>query len=181
MRCYGGLLTTAMTTSRRVVWSLAGDSLSRRGTSDEYRSLSRNSCNGCLQPTRHSSAPPPQGKGNRISLRRSIASIPATRLHLCQQSGSRPAIELQPVALLIFAEGGARQHPGLAVDLVVIIAARGEDALHAVEIGSGKLRDLAPRGCERPRVENAVGQMADKQNIQIGEIVFLDGEVVLRC
>ena len=53
-------------------------------------------------------------------------SIAAARLHLRQQRRGRPAIELEPVALLIFAERRAREHSGLAVDLVVIIALRGQ-------------------------------------------------------
>src|SRR5208282_2437329 len=72
-----------------------------------------------------------------------------------------------------------RQHGGLAVDLVVVIAAVGENFLHAVEIAGGKLRDLAPRRLERQRVADAIAEMADKPNIEIGEIVLLDDEIVL--
>ncbi len=68
---------------------------------------------------------------------------------LLQHRRGRPAIDLEPVALLIIAERGAGQHAGFAVDLVVVIAARGEDLLHAVEIGGRQLRDLAPWRLER--------------------------------
>src|ERR1700691_3079430 len=49
------------------------------------------------------------------------------RLHLRKHRGARPTIDLEPVAFLISAERSARQHPGFAVDLVVVIAARGEN------------------------------------------------------
>ena len=40
--------------------------------------------------------------------------------------------------------------------------------------------DLAPRLRERARAGDAVGEMADEQHIEIGEIVVLQGEVVRR-
>src|ERR1700722_13669959 len=87
-------------------------------------------------------------------------SVPLRSLHMRKQRRRRPAIELESIVLLIIAERGARFHPGLAVDLVVVIAARGEDFLHAVEIAGGKLRDFAPRRLERPRIGNAIAEMA---------------------
>src|ERR1700722_982615 len=104
--------------------------------------------------------------------------ILARRLHVSEHRGGRPAIDLQAVLLLIGAERGARQHPGLAVDLVMIVAARGEDFLHAVEIAGRQLRDLAPWRLERARVEDAVAQVTDKQHVEIGEIVLLDREII---
>jgi hypothetical protein len=62
-------------------------------------------------------------------------SAPA-HLHLPQDRRRRPAIDLESILLLIVAERCARQHAGVAVDLVVIKAPRGEDLLHADEIGS---------------------------------------------
>src|ERR1700691_3432617 len=96
-----------------------------------------------------------------------------------EQRRRRPAIDLESVALLIVTERGARLHPGLAVDLVVVVAARGENFLHAVEIAGGKLRDVAPRRLERPRIDDAIAEMPDEQNVEVGEIVFLDEEIVL--
>ena len=65
-------------------------------------------------------------------VRGGAAQISARR---CSDCG-RPAIDLESILLLIVAERRARQHAGVAVDLVVIKAPRGEDLLHAVEIGS---------------------------------------------
>src|ERR1700722_5183548 len=104
--------------------------------------------------------------------------ILACRLHVREHRGGRPAIDLQAIALLISAERGARQHAGLAVDLVMIVAAIGQDFLHAVEIAGRQLRDLAPRCLERTRLKHAVAQVTDKQHVEIGEIVLLDREVI---
>ena len=46
--------------------------------------------------------------------------------HVVEHRRRRPAIKLEGICLLIGAERGARLHPGLAVDLVVIEAARRE-------------------------------------------------------
>src|SRR5262249_10707751 len=86
------------------------------------------------------------GAGQKIQKIRS--PLPPTCLHLLQHGGGRPAIELEVVALLIGAERRAGQHAGLAIDLVVVIAARREHFLHADEIGRRQLRDLAPRRLE---------------------------------
>ena len=89
-------------------------------------------------------------------------SIPFTRLHLLQHRGSRPAIDLQPVALLIIAKRRARQHAGLAVDLVMIVAALGQNLLHAIKIAGRQLCDLAPWRLERPRIGDAIRKMTNK-------------------
>src|SRR5690348_10442844 len=89
-----------------------------------------------------------------------------------------PAIKFQSIAFLILAERGAREHAGFAVDLVVIIATRGEQLLHAIEICSRQLHDIAPRCFEWPRVGEAIAQMADEQHIKIGKIIFLDRKIV---
>src|SRR6516164_3728038 len=107
-----------------------------------------------------------------------FALAPA-RLHLPEHRRSRPAIDFKPVALLIFAERGARQHAGLAVDLVVVITARGEKPLHPIEIDGRQLHEARPRRFERPRLADAIAQMPDKQDVEIGKIVFLDGKIIL--
>ena len=84
-------------------------------------------------------------------------------LHPRQHRGGRPAVDLESLALLILAKRGAGLHAGFAVDLVMVIAAGGEDLLHPVEIAGGKLRDLAPWRLEWPRIENAVAEMTDEQ------------------
>src|ERR1700733_2560459 len=105
--------------------------------------------------------------------------ILARRLHVREHRGGRPAIDLQAIALLIGAERSTRQHAGLAVDLVMIVAALGQDFLHTVEIAGWQLRDLAPRRLERARIEHAVAQVTDKQHVEIGKIVLLEREIVV--
>src|SRR5262245_23490324 len=107
-----------------------------------------------------------------------FALTPA-RLHLAEHRRSRPAIDFKPVAFLIFAERGARQHASLAVDLVVVVTARGEKPLHPIEIDGRQLHEARPRRFERPRLADAIAQMPDKQDVEIGEIVFLDGKIIL--
>src|SRR5208283_3230466 len=55
--------------------------------------------------------------------------------HVVEHRGARPAIELEAVRLLVGAERGARFHAGLAVDLVLVEAAGGENVLHRLDVG----------------------------------------------
>src|SRR5262245_29123780 len=100
--------------------------------------------------------------------------------HVVEQGWRRPAVQLEAIGLLIGAKRRARQHAGLAVELVRIEAELGEPALHRLHVGGAQLRGLAPRRLERFWIENAVAQVADEQHIKIGEIVVLDHEVILR-
>ena len=52
--------------------------------------------------------------------------------------------------------------------------------LHRFDRRRAQLGRGRPRCRKRLRTDHAVGEMADEQDIQIGEIVFLDDEVVLR-
>src|SRR5215468_2747749 len=100
--------------------------------------------------------------------------------HVVEQGRRRPAVQLQAIGLLVGAKRRARQHAGLAVELVGIEAEFGEPALHRLDVGGAQLRGLAPRRLERARIEHAVAQVADEQHIEVGEIVVLDDVVVLR-
>ena len=99
--------------------------------------------------------------------------------HVLEHRGGRPAIDLEAVGLLIVPERGAREHAGLAVDLVLVEPELGERVLHALDLRALELRVLAPRRLERPRIADAVAQVPDEQHVEIGEIVFLDHEVVV--
>src|ERR1700693_3288548 len=77
-------------------------------------------------------------RGDR-SLSCACAALPCLRrgrmaAHVGKDRGRRPAIELYAVCFLIGAERGPRLHAGLAVDLVLIEAARSEDVLHRLDI-----------------------------------------------
>src|SRR4051812_47217529 len=98
---------------------------------------------------------------------------------MLQRRSSRPAIERELFRLLIGAEREPRLHPGLAVELVVVEAEGGEALLHLLELRSAQLHHRLPRRLERPRVRDAVGEMADEQHIEVGKIVFLDDKVVV--
>ena len=58
--------------------------------------------------------------------------------------------------------------------------AHGAHIQTAIDLFGAELRVLAPWLLERPRINDAVAEMADEQHIEIGEIVFLDDEVILR-
>src|SRR5262245_44756468 len=100
--------------------------------------------------------------------------------HVIEHGAGRPAIELEPVRLLIRAEGGPRHHAGLAVDLVGIERARREVTLDRLDLFRPQLRSLAPRVSKRPRAPDPVGEIADKQNVQVREIVVLEHVIVLQ-
>ncbi len=104
----------------------------------------------------------------------------ARRAHMVEHFGRRPAIDMQPIGLLIRAERGAGFHAGLAVDLVAVDAQFRQPLLHAFDVGGFHLHNLAPRCLKWPWIGNPVGHMADEENVQVREIVFLDDEVVLR-
>src|SRR5688500_2167590 len=91
--------------------------------------------------------------------------LSALSAHMREDLGSRPAIELQAVGLLIGAERGARQHAGLAIDLVAIEPELGHAALHRFDLRGAELRRLAPGRLERPRIGDAVAEMADEQHV----------------
>src|SRR5262249_8666349 len=65
-------------------------------------------------------------------------------LHVLEHRRGRPAIDLEPVRLLIGSERRAREHAGLAVDLVLVEAELGERALHRLDLRGAQLRVLAP-------------------------------------
>src|SRR5262249_52150183 len=130
----------------------------------------------------------PGGSSTRrvFACRDGVAITPAAGLVLCRLSlpaidaGRRgPAIDLEPVRLLIGAKCRAREHAGLAVDLVLVHAELGERTLHRLDLRGAQLRVLAPWRFERARVADALAQMADEQHVEIGEIVFLDDVVIL--
>src|SRR5262247_807770 len=94
--------------------------------------------------------------------------------HVVEHRRGRPAVDLDAVGLLISAERRAREHAGLAVDLVLVEAELGERALHALDLRRAQLRVLAPWRLERTRIVDALAQVAYEQHVEIGEIVFLD-------
>src|SRR5438128_7888928 len=100
-------------------------------------------------------------------------------LHVVEHRRGRPAIDLEPVRLLVGAERRAREHAGLAVDLVLVEAELGEGTLHRLDLGGAQLRVLAPRRLEPTRIGDALAQMADEQHVEIGKVVFLDDVIVL--
>src|SRR5262249_47792143 len=100
--------------------------------------------------------------------------------HVVEHGGGRAAIQFLAPWPLVRARRRTGQHAGLAVELVAIEAEVGEPALHRLDLCGAQLRGLAPRRLERPRIENAVAQVADEQHIEVGEIVILDDVVVLR-
>src|SRR3954447_7647182 len=102
------------------------------------------------------------------------------RLDRAQHLFARPAIDLEACGLLVGAERSARLHARLAVDLVLVEPRAREPALHRLDIPGSQLLRGRPRRRERLRARHAVGEMADEQHVEIGEIVFLDDEVVLR-
>src|SRR5581483_2914881 len=57
-------------------------------------------------------------------------------VHVVEDGSARPAIEFQTARLLIAADRGAGQHPGLAVDLVAVNPQRGEPALHLLDVAA---------------------------------------------
>src|SRR5262249_23850169 len=100
-------------------------------------------------------------------------------LHVVEHRRGRPAIDLEPVRLLISAERRAREHAGLAVDLVLVEAELGERALHGLDLRGAQLRVLAPWRLEPTRIVDALAQMYDELHVEIGKIVFLDDVIVL--
>src|SRR5262249_35638341 len=86
-------------------------------------------------------------------------------LHVVEHRRGRPAIDLEPVRLLIGAERRAREHAGLAVYLVLVEAELGEGALHRLDLGGAQLGVLAPRRLEPTRIGDALAQMADEQYV----------------
>src|SRR6516162_4480951 len=108
-----------------------------------------------------------------------LAGVPPPRRpstvcsHMAKHSGSRPAVDLQAVLLLIGAERRARLHAGLAVDLVLIEALRGQRLLHRLDIGGAHDRGLAPRRLKPAGIADAVAHMPDEQHVKVGEIVLL--------
>src|SRR5262245_16052025 len=107
----------------------------------------------------------------------SIAAV--LLLHMLEHGRGRPAIDLQAIGLLIGAERRAREHAGLAVDLVLVEPGAGERLLHYFDIAGLELRVLAPGRLEAARIADALAQMADEQHIEIGEVIVLDHVVVL--
>src|SRR5438477_848821 len=105
---------------------------------------------------------------------------PGLALHVGEYRRRRPAIDLEAIGLLIGAERGAREHAGLAVDLVLVDAEPNERALHRLDLVGAQLRRLAPGRLERARIADAFAQVADEQHVEIGEIVFLDHVVILQ-
>src|SRR5499433_1219744 len=101
-------------------------------------------------------------------------------LHIVEHRRGWPAIDLEPVRLLIGAERRAREHAGLAVDLVLVEAELGQRTLHRLDLRGAQLRVFAPWRLERTRIGDALAQMADEQHVEIGEIVFLDDVIVLK-
>src|SRR5436305_10058689 len=95
--------------------------------------------------------------------RRSIPAGPAA--HVVEHGGGRPAVEFQPVRLLIGAEREAGLHAGLAVDLLGVITELGEAALHLLELRALELHHVAPRRLEGAAVENAIAQLPDEQHV----------------
>ena len=101
------------------------------------------------------------------------------RANRAQRCFAGPAIDLEA--------GGFDRRPAprasssrLAVQLVAIEADAREVALHRLHVGGAQLGRRRPRRRERLRAGHAVAEMADEQHIQIGEIVFLDHEVIFR-
>src|SRR5258707_15864413 len=84
-------------------------------------------------------------------------------MHVVEHRRGRPAIDLEPVRLLIGAERRTREHAGLAVDLVLVEAELGEGTLHRLDLGGAQLRILAPWRLEPTRIGDALAQMADEQ------------------
>src|SRR5262249_18761924 len=80
----------------------------------------------------------------------------------------------------IRAKRRARQHAGLAVDLVLVESPPRQLALHLFERQGLELLDLSPWRLERARARDAVGEMADEQHVKIGEVIVLKREVVRR-
>src|SRR6476620_2704024 len=104
----------------------------------------------------------------------------APRTHGPQHRFAWPAVDLEAGGFLIRAERRARLHAGHAVELVLVKADARQVTLHGLDIGRAQLRGGRPWRGERLRACHAVGEMADEQHIQVGEIIFLDDEVVLR-
>src|SRR4051812_12165762 len=87
-------------------------------------------------------------------------------LHVREHVGRRPAVDLEPILLLIGAERRAGQHAGLAVDLVLIHAERGQLVLHGLDLRGLELRTLHPGMLERLAAGDAVAQVADEQHVE---------------
>src|SRR5206468_3882070 len=98
--------------------------------------------------------------------------------HLLEHGGGGPAVEPQPVRLLIGAEREPGLHAGFAVDFLRIIAEVGEPPLHLLELGGLELHHLGPWRFECPPVENAIAQLPYEQHVEIGEIVVFQHEIV---
>src|SRR5437868_9745171 len=81
--------------------------------------------------------------------------------HVIENGLRRPAVERKAVLLLVGTERRARQHAGLAVDLVLVKSTPGERLLHALHRGRRQLHHIAPRLLERSRVRAPVRQMPD--------------------
>ena len=75
-----------------------------------------------------------------LALKRELPSVLARCIHMREQRGVGPAIDFKTVPLLIIADRRARFHSRLAVDLVVIVAARRQKFLHAIEVATGPER-----------------------------------------
>src|SRR4029077_912373 len=116
---------------------------------------------------------------NRAAITPADLVLRRLSLHVVEHGGGGPAIDLEPVRLLIRAQGRAREHTRLAVDLVLVEAELGKRTLHRLDLRGAQLRVLAPRRLERTRVADALAQMADEQHVQIRKIVFLDDVVIL--
>src|SRR5439155_20534597 len=129
-------------------------------------------------------APPPDFAyaypGYERTTRLLSAKSSAPRTHRTQHRFARPAIDLEAGGLLIRSQCRARLHARFAVELVLVEADPRQMTLHGFDIRGAQLRRSRPRGRERLRVHHAVGEMADEQHIEVGEIIFLDDEVVLR-
>ncbi|KAG5734512.1 hypothetical protein E4T56_gene14407, partial [Termitomyces sp. T112] len=91
-----------------------------------------------------------------------------------------PAIDLESCRFLIGPERSARQHPGLAVDLVLVEPDARQVFLHRLHRRRAQLRRSRPRRRKGLRTGHAIGKMTNEQHVEIGEIILLDDEVVLR-
>ena len=77
-----------------------------------------------------------------LALKRELPSVLVRRIHMREQRGAGPAIDFKTAALLIIADRRTRFHSRLTIDLVVVVAARGQYFLHAIKIATGQLCDL---------------------------------------
>src|ERR1700710_1560076 len=100
--------------------------------------------------------------------------------HRLQHCLAGPAVDLETGGLLIRAECCAGLHAGLAVEFILVETDPRQMALHRLYVLGAQLRRCRPRRCERQRTSHAVAEMSDEKYIEIGKIILLDDEIVLR-